>query len=96
MQVDPIKPMLKAPGTKRLKLKYDEPLLRCAFKYNLRRYNEDNAYRLAMFWNDRDTEDVTMGLNLQDFIDTMEARDPVRKAPTDMAGGSLRQSAQPA
>ena len=30
--------MLKAPGTKRLKLKYDEPLSNFAFKFNLRRY----------------------------------------------------------
>ena len=39
---------------------------------------------LAMFWNDRDTPDVTMGLNLQEFIDEMEARDPVVRAPADM------------
>ena len=36
MQVDPIKPTLKAPGAKRLKLKYEEPLSKIA--YNLRRY----------------------------------------------------------
>ena len=40
MQVDPIKPTLKAPGTKRLKLKYDGLLSSFAFKFNLRRYNE--------------------------------------------------------
>jgi hypothetical protein len=40
-QVDPIKPTLKAPGTKRLKLKYDEPLSKFAFKFNLRRYSEE-------------------------------------------------------
>ena len=40
MQVDPIKPTLKAPGTKRLKLQYDEPLSSFAFKFNLRRYNQ--------------------------------------------------------
>ena len=40
VQVDPIKATLKAPGTKRLKLKCDEPLLSFAFKYNLRRYAE--------------------------------------------------------
>ena len=40
MQVDPLKPMLKAPGTKRLKLRYDEPLSNFAFKINLRRYSE--------------------------------------------------------
>jgi len=39
VQVDPIKPMLKAPGTKRLQLKYDVPLSNFAFKSNLRRYN---------------------------------------------------------
>jgi hypothetical protein len=33
-----VKPKLKAPGTKRLKLKYDEPLSNFAFKFNLRRY----------------------------------------------------------
>ena len=38
MQVDPFKPTLKAPGTKRLKLTYDEPVSNFAFKFNLRRY----------------------------------------------------------
>ena len=49
-----------------------------------RNRDEDVAYRLAMFWNDRDTPDVTLGLNLQEFLDEMEARDPVIKAPKDM------------
>jgi hypothetical protein len=31
---------MKAPGTKRLKLKYDGPLSNFAFKFNLRRCNE--------------------------------------------------------
>ena len=35
--VDPIKPTLKAPGAKRLKLKYDEMLSIFAVKFNLRR-----------------------------------------------------------
>jgi len=38
VQVDPIKPTLKAPGTKRLKPLHDEPLSNFTFKYNLRRY----------------------------------------------------------
>ena len=38
VQVDPIRPTLKAPGTKRLKLKYDGPLSNFAFKFKLRRY----------------------------------------------------------
>jgi len=36
--VDPIKPTLKAPGIKLLKLKYDNPLSNFAFEFNLRRY----------------------------------------------------------
>jgi len=39
VQVDPLIPMLKAPGTKRLKLNYDEPLSNFAFEFNLRRYS---------------------------------------------------------
>jgi hypothetical protein len=38
VQVDPIKPTLKAPGIKLLKLKYDISLSKFAFKFNLRRY----------------------------------------------------------
>jgi len=38
VQVDPIRPKLKAPGTKRLTLKCDESLSSFAFKLNLRRH----------------------------------------------------------
>jgi len=38
VQVDPIKPKLKPPGTKRLTLKCDILLSTTAFKFNLRRY----------------------------------------------------------
>ena len=41
MRVDPIKPMLKPPGTKHLKLEYDILLSTCAFIFNLRRNNKD-------------------------------------------------------
>jgi hypothetical protein len=34
-----MKPMLKAPGTKRLKLNYDEALSNFAFKFSLRCYS---------------------------------------------------------
>jgi len=40
VQVDPIKPALKAPRTKRLELIYDGALPNFAFKFNLRRYNK--------------------------------------------------------
>jgi len=36
-----MKPMLKPPGAKRLKLKYDELLSDFAFKFNLRRYTTE-------------------------------------------------------
>ena len=39
MQVDPIKPMLKTPRTKRLKLTNVRLLSNFGFKFNLRRYN---------------------------------------------------------
>jgi len=38
VQVDPITPTLKAPGTKRLKQKYVNLLLNCGTKFNLRCY----------------------------------------------------------
>jgi hypothetical protein len=38
VQVDPIEPTLKAPGTNRLELQYNEVLSSFAFNFNLRRY----------------------------------------------------------
>jgi hypothetical protein len=38
VQIDPMKPMLKPPRTKRLKLKCDILLSSYSFKFNLRRY----------------------------------------------------------
>ena len=48
VQVAPIKPTLKAPGTKRLKLKCDEPLSNVAFNFNLRRYSVVSADRCRL------------------------------------------------
>jgi len=39
VQVEPMKPTLKPPGTNRLKLKYDELLSIFAFNFNLARYS---------------------------------------------------------
>jgi hypothetical protein len=41
VQVDPIKPALKPPGTKRSKLTYNKLLSSFAFNLNLRRYNPE-------------------------------------------------------
>ena len=47
MQVDPIKPTLKASGAKRLTLKHAKPLSSFAFKFELRRYNLEGEVRGA-------------------------------------------------
>ena len=39
VQVDPVKPMLKPPGTMLLKVRSDGPLSNVAFKLNLRHYS---------------------------------------------------------
>jgi len=39
VQVEPMKPVFKAPGTELLKLQYDETLSNLAFNVNLRRYS---------------------------------------------------------
>jgi hypothetical protein len=44
VQVDPIKPTLKAPGTKRLKLICHDSLSNFGFKFNLRRFDEGADY----------------------------------------------------
>ena len=44
MQVNPIKPKLKPPGTKRLKLNRDILQSTSGFEFNLRRYNVDVCY----------------------------------------------------
>jgi hypothetical protein len=43
VQVDPIKPTLKAPGTERLKLEQDGLLSNFGFKFNLRHYSKDQT-----------------------------------------------------
>ena len=39
VQVDPMKPVLKAPGAKHLKLTYDKLLSNLAFKFSLRHFS---------------------------------------------------------
>ena len=45
VQVDPVKPKLKAPGTKRFKLTYHGQLSDFAFKFNLRRFTKATGLR---------------------------------------------------
>jgi len=43
VQVHPIEPTLKTPGTERLKLENEQLLSNFAFNFNLRRYIKDDA-----------------------------------------------------
>jgi len=45
--------------------------------------NRDILYRLAAFWFDRDTDDVTGGRNVQTFMDWAEEQDPLVDVPKD-------------
>jgi len=49
VQVDPIKPTLKALGLRPLKVKYNDLLSKFAFKYNLRRYSLECCQCLEIF-----------------------------------------------
>ena len=52
MQVDPIKPTLKAPGLNLLKLNYNEPPSNFAFKFKVHHYSEVWAFDLdANTWS---------------------------------------------
>jgi aarF domain-containing kinase len=40
--------------------------------------NPDVIYKTAAFWNDRDTDDVTDGMNVHYFLEWLDKTDPVR------------------
>ena len=44
MQVDPFKPTLKAPGSKRLILKHDQLVSNFSFNFHLRRFSEASFF----------------------------------------------------
>ena len=46
--------------------------------------NQEMAFRLNAFWNDRDTPDITGGRNISEFLDWAEAEDPIVKVAQDM------------
>jgi hypothetical protein len=58
VQLDPIKPKLKPPGTKRLKLKCDILLSTSAFNLNVRRYKQEEVKAKKM--RDGDTPLASM------------------------------------
>lgn len=49
------------------------------------RYSKDDVrYRICNFWMDRDTAEITQGLNLADFMAWGEREDPVMEFPQDL------------
>ena len=91
-QVDPIKPKLKAPGTKRLKLKYDEPISNFAFKFKLRRCNEV-AQRLAAAEREAEQARGAAEALAQQRDDAREDADSSRRRAADEAAAALRAAA---
>ena len=65
VQIDPIKPTLRAPAIKLLKLTYDEVLSSFAFSFNLRRYTA--VRRSSCWWIRRRTCGFRQGLTLVNF-----------------------------
>jgi hypothetical protein len=69
VQVDPIKPLLKPPGTKQLKVKYYKFLSSFAFKFNLRRFSWGRRSPTAA---SRITRRRRQGLTLVHFLAQLE------------------------
>jgi hypothetical protein len=70
VQVDPIKPTLKAPGTKGLKLEHDELLSSFAFSFNLRCYSAERGW--TCFNRNCCCRGVRQGLTLVHFSAQLE------------------------
>jgi hypothetical protein len=70
VHIDPIKPKLKPPGTKRLKLKCDILLSSFAFKFNLRRYIEAEEKLTAAANDNKALRDalVTLQSDVRDYM----------------------------
>jgi len=49
VQVEPMKPVFEAPGTKCLRLKYDKSLSNLTFNFNLRRYTAASSLSLSPY-----------------------------------------------
>lgn len=45
--------------------------------FKTRDMNPDIIYKTVVFWNDRDTDDITGGMNVHHFIEHLDAVDPV-------------------
>lgn len=46
-----------------------------------KRSDPEVAYLFSCFYNDRDTDDICRGMNIANFIDYLQARDPMVQVP---------------
>ena len=67
VQVDPLKPKLKPPTNKLLKLRCVVPLSNFAFKFNLRRYTKATTATTTIGDDGRGSHSSTFRLNLSPF-----------------------------
>jgi len=81
VQIDPIKPKLKPPGTNCLKLKFDILLSTSAFKSDLRRYSKDYYNHTAVDMKQFE-KDWVRALEKTRFTNFVE-REAVRAAGED-------------
>ena len=61
MQLEPIKPVLKAPGSMLLKLRYDGPVSNFGLNFNLRGYSQVSLLRWFQDFYDDDPHEVGPG-----------------------------------
>jgi hypothetical protein len=73
-----MKPMLKAPGSGRLKLKCDEPLSNFAFKFNLRRYSMGAIQQVVQRACDTGTAEHGRAMQADPIKSTLKAPGPRR------------------
>jgi aarF domain-containing kinase len=45
--------------------------------------DKEVGYLMSCFYNDRDTDDVCRGMNIAEFIDWLEAKDPMVRVPEE-------------
>ena len=96
MQVDPIKPTLKAPGAKRLKLICADPLSNFPCKFNLRRYTTGDFTLYTFANNIRVSQVLAESLLLlaietdSDYWKTVAAQNAVQPQQQLQAGAYTR------
>jgi hypothetical protein len=96
VQVDPIKPKFKPPGTERLKLGYDKPLPNVAFSFNLRLYTTVISEGTPVFMNGGVSLTIPAGAFTEAtdiFIGELADESEITAATPGMFGGGRKAGA---